>query len=158
NGHRSFITPGGQSAISLIYLSFLAAGDHVLVPESVYGPSRSVADGLLRRYGVAVDYYAPTIGAGIASLITERTTLVWCESPGSVTMEVQDVPAIAAAARSRGAVVALDNTWAAGVHFDAFGHDVDVSMQALTKYIGGHSDVLLASVTARNAALYQVLG
>jgi cysteine-S-conjugate beta-lyase len=156
-GYRTLITPGGQAALVLIYLAFLATGDHVLVPRSVYGPSRDFADNVLRRYGVDVDYYPALIGAGISELIKDNTRLVWCESPGSITMEVQDVPAIVESAHRRGALVAIDNTWAAGVLFDAFAHGVDVTMQALTKYVGGHSDLLLGSVTVRQNRLYERL-
>ncbi len=155
---RCFITPGGQAALVLVYLASLNTGDHVLVPESVYGPSRIFADRVLRRFGVEVEYYPPLEGAAIAARIRSNTRLVWCESPGSITMDVQDVPAIAAAAHARGAVVALDNTWAAGVLFNAFDHGVDVAVQALTKYVGGHSDLLLGSVTVRDENLYQRLG
>ncbi len=157
-GHRCFITPGGQSALVLVYLAFLNAGDHVLVPESVYGPSRAFADRVLCRFGVEVEYYGPLEGGAIDSRIRPNTRLLWCESPGSITMEVQDVAAIAAAAHARGVVVALDNTWAAGVLFKAFDHGVDIAVQALTKYVGGHSDVLLGSVTVRDRELYTRLG
>ena len=157
-GHRTLITPGGQSAISLIQLAFLKAGDHVLIPESVYGPSRSFSNRVLRKFGVEVTYYDPLIGGGIESLIQPNTKLIWCESPGSITMEVQDVPAIAAAAHAHNALVVLDNTWAAGVLFDAFAHGVDVTMQALTKYVGGHSDLLLGSITVNDPKLWQQLG
>lgn len=157
-GHHTFLTPGGQGAIALIYLAHTRAGDHVLVPDSVYGPNRGFARKILGRFGVAVDFYPPTIGADIASWIRPETRLVWCESPGSVTMEVQDVPAIAEAAHRHGAIVALDNTYAAGVYFDAFAHGADVTMQALTKYIGGHSDLLLGSVTVRDEAGYERVG
>ena len=102
--------------------------------------------------------YDPLIGAGIAGLIRENTALIWVESPGSVTMEIQDVPAIVAAARARQVPVALDNTYAAGVFFDAFAHGVDVSMQALTKYVGGHSDLLLGTVSVAGAAAYETIG
>jgi cysteine-S-conjugate beta-lyase len=155
---HTFITPGGQAAIALVYLAFAAAGAHVLVPESSYGPSRDLAEELLRRLGVDVDYYDPLAGAAIEASLRPETRLVWCESPGSVTMEVQDVPAIAAAARRRGAVVAVDNTYAAGVLFDALGHGADVSIQALTKYVGGHSDLLLGSVSTNSEACYEALG
>ncbi len=157
-GHRCFITPGGQSALVLVYLACLEAGAHVLVPDSVYGPSRAFADNVLRRYGVDVEYYPPLTGKDITSRIKNNTGLIWCESPGSITMEVQDVPSIVETAHTRGILVAVDNTWAAGVLFDAFHHGVDISIQAITKYIGGHSDVLLGSVTVRNEALYQRLG
>ena len=157
-GYRTFITPGGQGAIALINIAFLKAGDHVLVPESVYTPNRKFALAVLRRFGVEVTFYPPTIGAGIPALFRNNTRLVWCESPGSITMEVQDIPAIADATHRIGAMVALDNTWAAGVYFDAFAHGVDVTMQALTKYVGGHSDLLLGSITVRDEAAYKRLG
>jgi cysteine-S-conjugate beta-lyase len=157
-GHHSFITATGQLALTVTYLSFLGAGDHVLVPESVYGPSREFADHVLRRYGVAVEYYPPLLGAAIEARIREHTRLIWCESPGSNTLDVQDVPAIAAAARARGVTVALDNTWAAGVFFDAFAHGADVAVQSITKYIGGHSDLLLGSITLRDESHYRRVG
>jgi cysteine-S-conjugate beta-lyase len=157
-GLRTLITPGGQGAIALINLAFLEAGDHMLVPESIYTPNRKFAADVLRRFGVEVTFYPPTIGAGIESLFRKNTRLVWCESPGSITMEVQDVPAIVDAAHRVGAMVVLDNTWSAGVYFDAFAHGVDVTMQALTKYVGGHSDLLLGSITVRDKAAYKRLG
>ncbi len=156
-GYRTLITPGGQQAISFIDLTFLKSGDHILVPESIYGPNRNFSSRVLRRFGVEVTFYQPC-DTDIASLLRENTRLVWCESPGSITMEVQDVPAIVEAAHRVGARVALDNTWAAGVYFDAFAHGVDVTMQALTKYIGGHSDLLLGSITVRNEEAWQRLG
>ena len=157
-GYRTFLTPGGQSALAVINLALLRAGDHVLIPDSIYSPHRQLGEDLLGRLGVACDFYPPTIGGDIASLLQGRTRLVWCESPGSITMEVQDVPAIAEAAHGRGAKVALDNTYSAGVYFDAFAHGVDVTTQALTKYIGGHSDLLLGSVTVRDVADYERIG
>ena len=157
-GYRTFLTPGGQSALAVINLAFTSAGDHVLIPDSIYSPHRQLGDELLRRFGVTCDFYPPTIGGGIESLLRERTRLVWCESPGSITMEVQDVPAIAEVAHRHGAKVALDNTYSAGVYFDAFAHGVDITTQALTKYIGGHSDLLLGSVTVRDAPDYERVG
>ncbi len=156
--HESFIVPGGQAAIALIYLSYCDTGSHALVPHSAYGPNKAMAEGLMRRMGVEVEPYDPLIGSEITNLIRPNTTLIWCESPGSVTMEIQDVPAIVRAAHAKGVAVALDNTYAAGVLFDAFAHGVDVSMQALTKYVGGHSDLLLGSVSARDDAAYAKLG
>ncbi len=158
HGYRTLITPGGQGAISLINLAFLKAGDHVLLPESVYTPSRKFAAQVLKRFGVEVGFYAPEAGAGIAEQFRPNTRMVWCESPGSITMEVQDVPAIAEAAHRAGAMVVLDNTWSAGVYFDAFVHGVDVSMQALTKYVGGHSDLLLGAITVRDEEAWRRLG
>lgn len=157
-GYRTFITPGGQSALALIYFSFVNSGEHALVPDSIYGPNRRLAEDVLRRYNVEVTFYDPLIGSGIEALIKGNTRLIWCESPGSVTMEVQDVPAIAEVARRHSVTVALDNTYAAGVYFDAFKHGADVTMQALTKYVGGHSDLLLGSVTVKDEARYKVLG
>jgi cysteine-S-conjugate beta-lyase len=158
SGKHTILTPGGQNAISLINLALLQAGDHILIPASVYFPNRKLATTLLTRFGVSASYYDPMIGAGIASLIQQNTRLVWCESPGSITMEVQDLPAIVALAHARDVRVVLDNTWSAGILLDAFHHGVDITMQAVTKYIGGHSDLLLGSVTVRADALYQRLG
>ena len=157
-GFRTIVTPGGQSAISLIHLALLKTGDHVLLPESIYGPNRVFSNDVLRRFGVEVSYYPPDAGSNISSFLKPNSTLVWCESPGSITMEVQDVPAIAEAAHRHGALVVIDNTWAAGIYFDAFAHGVDVTMQALTKYVGGHSDLLLGSVTVRDPKIYERLG
>jgi cystathionine beta-lyase len=158
NGYRTIITPGGQSAISLVNLALLHAGDHILIPESIYGPNRKLAGTLLSRFGVEQSFYDPLAGEGIGAHLKPNTRLVWCESPGSITMEVQDVPAIVEAAHARGVLVAMDNTWAAGVYFDALGHGVDITLQALTKYVGGHSDLLLGSVTAREACTWKRLG
>jgi cystathionine beta-lyase len=158
SGKHTILTPGGQNAISLINLAFLQTGDHMLIPASVYFPNRKLATTLLARFGVTASYYDPMIGSGIASLIQQNTRLVWCESPGSITMEVQDLPAIVAAAHARDVRVVLDNTWSAGILLDAFQHGVDITMQAVTKYIGGHSDLLLGSVTVRDDSLHQKLG
>ena len=155
---ETFIVPGGQAAIALIYLAYCQAGSHALVPHSAYGPNKAIAEGLMRGLNVEVEPYDPMIGPGISDLIRKNTTLIWCESPGSVTMEIQDVPAIVKVARAKDVAVALDNTYAAGVMFDAFAHGVDVSMQALTKYVGGHSDLLLGSVSVRDDAAYTKLG
>ncbi len=158
SGKHTILTPGGQNAISLISFALLQTGDHILIPASVYYPNRKLATTLLSRFGIASNYYDPMIGAGIASLIQENTRLIWCESPGSITMEVQDLPAMVATAHARNVLVVLDNTWSAGILLDAFQHGVDITMQAVTKYIGGHSDVLLGSVTVREDALHQRLG
>jgi len=156
--HFSFVVPGGQAAIALIYLGFCKSGSHALVPSTAYGPNRELASGLLRDLGIEVQPYDPLIGPGIAELIRPNTALIWVESPGSVTMEIQDVPAIVAAAHERKVKVALDNTYSAGVLFDAFAHGVDISMQALTKYIGGHSDLLLGSVSVADHLSYESVG
>jgi cysteine-S-conjugate beta-lyase len=159
NGFRTLITPGGQGAISLIDLAFLKAGDHMLLPESVYTPNRKLSSRVMKRFGVEITFYPPTVTAAeLQPLFRENTRLVWCESPGSITMEVQDVPAIVEVAHRAGVLVALDNTWSAGVFFDAFAHGVDISMQALTKYVAGHSDLLLGAITVRDEKLYDQLG
>ena len=156
--HRTLIVPGGQAAIALVYFAYCTTGSHALVPYSAYGPNKEMAEGILRGLGIEVEAYDPMIGAGISGLIRPNTALIWCESPGSVTMEVQDVPAIVKAAHNKDVAVALDNTYAAGVMFDAFGHGVNVSIQALTKYVGGHSDLLLGSVSVRDAPAFKQMG
>ena len=150
--------PGGQAAIALVYFAYCVSGSHALVPHSAYGPNKEMAEGMLKGLGIDVEPYDPLIGADISSIIRENTALIWCESPGSVTMEVQDIPAIVKAAHDKGVAVALDNTYSAGVMFDAFAHGIDVSMQALTKYVGGHSDLLLGSVSARDEKAFESLG
>lgn len=152
------LAPGGQAALALVNLAFLGPGDHVLIPDSIYGPHRLVGDGLLRRFGVEAEYYDPLIGGDIAGLLRDETRLIWCESPGSVTMEVQDLPAIARAARGRDITIAIDNTYSAGVMYDAFGHGAHVALQALTKYLGGHSDILMGSISVTDEARYARLG
>jgi cystathionine beta-lyase len=155
---HTFIVPSGQSAIALIYLVYCRAGSHALMPESAYGNSREIADDLLKDLNVEVESYDPMTGAGIAKLIRPNTSLIWTESPGSITMEVQDIPAIVAAARPHKIPIAIDNTYAAGILFDAFAAGVDVSMQALTKYVGGHSDLLLGTVSVRDEAAMRTVG
>ena len=158
NARHTFIVPSGQSAIALIYLVYCRAGSHALMPESAYGNSREIADDLLAELDVEVESYDPMIGAGIAELIRPNTSLIWTESPGSITMEVQDIAAIVAAARPHKIPVAIDNTYAAGILFDAFAAGVDVSMQALTKYVGGHSDLLLGTVSVSGEAAMRQVG
>ncbi len=126
-------------------------GEHLLVPDSVYGPVRIACDGVLRAHGIETTYYDPNIGAAIAASIRPNTRLVYLESPGSLTFEVQDVPAIVAVARERGLPTAIDNTWATGYYFDAFAHGVDVSINAASKYAGGHSDLILGAIVANEA-------
>jgi cystathionine beta-lyase len=145
------LLPSGLAAISTALLAVLNAGDHLLVTDSVYQPTRKFCDGMLKRYGVTVTYYDPLIGAGIAALIQPNTRAVFVEAPGSLSFEIQDVPAIAAAAHAKGAVVLMDNTWATSLYFRAFEKGVDLSIQAATKYIGGHSDVMLGTVSANKA-------
>jgi cystathionine beta-lyase len=138
----------GLAAVTAALLSVLSAGDELLMSDSVYGPTRRFCDGFLKRCGVATRYYDPLVGAGISELIGERTRAIFLESPGSLTMEVQDVPAICAAAKGRGVATLLDNTWATPLYFPAIAAGIDLSILAGTKYIGGHADVMLGSVTA----------
>jgi cysteine-S-conjugate beta-lyase len=146
-GHSTLLAPSGLSAIATSLLAFVRAGDEVLVVDSVYRPARRFCDNVLKRLGVTVTYYDPLVGEGIGRLITDKTRVVFTESPGSQTFEVQDIPAIAKAAHAAGAVVILDNTWATPLYFKPFAHGADVSIQAATKYIGGHADIMLGSIT-----------
>lgn len=146
-GARTWLAPSGAAAIATTLLSFTKAGDHILVTDSAYLPTRKMCDGVLKRLGVETTYYDPTIGTGIAQLMRPNTTLVFTESPGSLTFEIQDIPAIAAAAHARGALVVTDNTWGTPLYFKPFSHGVDISIQAATKYIVGHADAMLGSIT-----------
>ncbi|MGQ4273000.1 cystathionine beta-lyase [Terrihabitans sp. B22-R8] len=148
----SVLTPSGLSAVTTGILAAVGAGDHLLMADSVYHPTRHFCDGLLKRLGVETTYYDPLVGAGIADLIRPNTKAVFTESPGSLTFEMQDIPAIAKAAHTAGALVLMDNTWATPLLFDALGHGVDISIQAGTKYVSGHSDVLIGSVSANAKA------
>jgi cysteine-S-conjugate beta-lyase len=146
-GARTWLAPSGAAAIATALLSFTKAGDHILVADTVYQPTRKICDGPLTRFGVETTYYDPTIGAGIAQLMRPSTALVYAESPGSLTFEVQDIPAIAAAAHEAGALLAIDNTWASPLYFKPFAHGADISIQAGTKYIVGHADAMLGAIT-----------
>ncbi len=151
-GVRSVAVCSGKTAVITALTAFLKSGDHLLMVDSAYGPTRGAARGLLARFGIETTFYDPCIGAGIADLIQPNTRVVYMESPGSLTFEVQDVPAIAAAAHARGCTAILDNTWASPLFFRPFEHGVDVSVQAATKYISGHSDAMLGVVTTTEAA------
>lgn len=147
----TLLYPSGVAAISAGLLSLLAPGDHLLMVDSVYEPTRLFCDGMLARYGVTTTFYDPLAGAGIADLIKPETRLIFLESPGSLTFEVQDIPAIVAVARERGVLTMLDNTWATPLLFPALAHGVDVTMMSLTKYVGGHSDAMMGALTATKA-------
>jgi cystathionine beta-lyase len=151
-GTRCQVVSTGLAAVTVPLLAYVKSGDHVLMPDSVYGPARSFCDSFLSKMGVATSYYDPCIdAAGIEALFRAETTVLYLESPGSHSFEMQDVPALAAVGRRRGATVMLDNTW--GIHhFQPFRHGVHVSIQALTKYVVGHSDVLLGSITVASEA------
>ena len=147
-GARCVAVPSGLNAIATAILAVCGAGDHLLMTDSCYGPTRHFCDKTLKRFGIETQYYDPLIGDGIASLFRPNTRAIYCESPGSLTFEVQDVPAIAAAAHTRGISVLLDNTWATPVFFRALDHGVDLSIMSGTKYIGGHADVMVGTITA----------
>lgn len=144
-------TSSGLAAIHIALSAFLGQGDHVLMTDSVYGPTRKLCDGLLRRQGVETTYYDPGIGAGIDALLRPNTRVVYVESPGSLSFEVQDIPAIAEVAHRHGAVVIMDNTWATPLLFPALAHGVDVCVHAATKYIVGHADAMLGVLTCTAA-------
>ena len=140
--------PSGTAAITNAIISFVKTGDNILMVDSAYEPTRDYCDKILLKMGVTTTYYDPLIGKGIEALIQDNTTIIFLESPGSITMEVQDVPGIAEVAHKHDCVVMLDNTWGAGINFRPFDYGVDVSIQAATKYIVGHSDVMLGTATA----------
>lgn len=146
-GAGAVICPSGLSAVTTAIMAFVNQGDHVLMVDCVYGPARNFANRILPRYGVSTSFFDPAIGGDIAGLIQDNTKVVYLEAPGSQTFEMQDVPAIAAAARKRGCTVMIDNTWATGLLFKPFAHGCDVSIHAATKYIVGHSDVMMGAVT-----------
>jgi len=152
-GSGCVLAPSGLAAITLPLLALLGPGDHLLLPDSVYGPTRKFADTVLAPWGVAVEYYRPGPEDDLTPRLGPATRVVFTESPGSHTFEIQDIPAIARAAHGRGATVVMDNTWSAGWCFDALAHGVDVSVQAGTKYIVGHADALMGTVTARDPDL-----
>ncbi len=151
-GYRSMLYPSGLAACACALVAYVKAGDHVLISDSAYGPMRRAGWRFLRRFGVEVQFYDPLTGAGIAALMRPNTTAVVVEAPGSLTFEMQDIPAIAAVAHQHGATVIMDNTWATPLYFKPFEHGVDVSIHAATKYIVGHSDAMLGVVTTTREA------
>ena len=150
-GHAALAVPSGLAAITLALLAVTRAGDHVLVTDSVYGPTRRFCDHELARFGIEVSYYDPLAGEAIESDMRTNTRVVFVESPGSLSFEVQDVPAIAAAAHRQGALFLMDNTWGTPLGFPSFARGVDLSVHAATKYIGGHSDVLNGLIVCNEA-------
>ena len=147
----TLLYPSGVAAISAGLLALLSPGDHLLMVDSAYEPTRAFCNGMLARLGVETTYYDPLVGARIAELIRPETKLIFLESPGSLTFEVQDIPAITRIARERGVLTMLDNTWATPLLFPAIAHGIDVTMMSLTKYVGGHSDAMMGSLTATRA-------
>lgn len=154
-GFNTVLFPSGLAAVAYAFLPFIEPGDHVLVPSNVYDPVNTLANGLLKRMNVAVEQYDPLIGAGIAAQMKPNTKMVWVETPGSITMEVSDLPAIASAAHAAGALVAIDNTYSAGWYLRAFELGADISVHALTKYPAGHSDLVMGSITTRDEATWR---
>lgn len=152
-GAWTFLSPSGQAANALAVLPFLAAGDHVLIADTAYPPMRDLAETDLRRLGVAVEFFDPLSPQDVAGKMRDTTRIVWCESPGSTTMEVMDLPRIAEIAHARGALVGVDNTWATPLNFKPLLHGADIVTEALTKFVSGHSDVLMGSITVRDEAL-----
>lgn len=150
---RAFLVPSGQAANALAILPFVASGDHVLLADTVYPPMRDFAQTDLARLGVTVDFFDPTDPADVQRRLTPATRIVWCESPGSTTMEVMDLPAVAAIAHAAGALVGVDNTWATPINLKPLTLGADIVTEALTKYVSGHSDVIMGSISVRDAGL-----
>jgi cystathionine beta-lyase len=153
---RALVAPSGVNAISTVLMAFAEPGAHFLVTDSSYGPTRKFCEHTLRKFGIETTYYDPTLGAGIESLIRPETRLIWMESPGSQTFEVQDVAAITEAARRHGITTVIDNTWSGGYFFQPITQGVDISIQAGTKYISGHSDLMLGTIACQ-APVYERL-
>ena len=146
-GYNTFVTSSGAAAINTALIAFLKQGDHMLLVDNVYSSTRGFADKFLKKLGVETTYFDPHIGAGISKLIKKNTKVIFMESPGSQTFEIQDVPAICKIAKKHDIVTILDNSWASGIYFKPFDHGVDISVMALTKYINGHSDIMMGSIT-----------
>ena len=157
DGKYCLLAPSGLAAIAMVDFAFLKLGDDVLLPDNVYNPNRELGKWLAQDFGISARYYDPMIGAGIGALILPNTTLIWTEAPGSVSMEVPDLPAICQAAHDKGVLVALDNTWSAGLALRGFDLGVDIIMQALTKYQSGGSDVLMGALITRDRQLHERL-
>lgn len=156
-GLRTVLVSSGQAAITIVFLSVLMPGDTVLIPDSAYPPVAGFCESYLKPRGISYRVYHPMIGARIADLIDDSVKLIWTESPGSTTMEIQDIPAIVAAAKARGVLTGCDNTWATPLYFKPLAHDMDFSSMALTKYAGGHSDLLMGSIAIKDMTLHKKL-
>lgn len=153
-GAGAVVASSGLAACTMSILPFVSAGDHILVTDSVYGPTRHFCDVVLRRFGVETSYFSPTMGAEIETLIKANTRLIFLEAPGSLTFEMQDIPAITEVAQRHGCVTLMDNTWATSLYFKPLQHGVDIAIQAATKYISGHSDMIMGVACARTPELY----
>ena len=147
NGYNTFVTASGAAAINTALVAFLKQGDHMLLVDNTYSPTRSFADKFLKKLGVETTYYDPAIGEDIKKLIKKNTKVIFMESPGSLSFEMQDVPAICKVAKKMGVTTILDNSWASGIYYKPLDHGVDVSVMAITKYINGHSDVMMGAIT-----------
>ena len=156
-GHGTIVTTSGLSAISVTLGALVSAGDHILISDSVYGPTRTFCNQVLSRYGVTTEYYSPDIGDAIAELIQKNTRLVFMEAPGSLTFEMQDIPGITRAAKEKDVLTVMDNTWATPVFFRPLEHGVDISIQAGTKYIAGHSDLVIGMVTSARETTHKMM-
>jgi len=156
-GYNAIATPSGLSAITTAILGFLKSGDHVLVVDTLYPPARHFCDHILVKMGIEVEYYDPLIGSGIVDIIKDNTAVIYMESPGSATFEIQDVPAVVKVAKEHGIVTMLDNSWSSGVLFKPLTHGVDVSILSCTKYIVGHSDAMLGAAVAADEKIYRRL-
>ncbi|ASP73801.1 cystathionine beta-lyase (plasmid) [Sinorhizobium meliloti] len=154
-GLRTVLVPSGQAAITIVFLAVLLPGDSVLIPDTAYPPVAGFCENYLKPRGISYRIYDPMIGGAIAGLIDPTVKLIWTESPGSTTMEVQDIPAIVAVAKSRGVLTGCDNTWATPLYFKPLAHEIDFSSMALTKYVGGHSDLLMGSIAVKDIDLYR---
>lgn len=148
-GYNAFVTSSGAAAINTALVAFLKQGDHMLLVDNVYSPTRSFADKFLKKLGIETTYYDPLIGEDIKKLIKKNTKVIFLESPGSLTFEVQDVAAICKVAKKHGVVTIIDNSWASGIYFKPLEHGADVIVTALTKYINGHSDVMMGAITVQ---------
>ncbi|MCE3255320.1 MAG: metC [Rickettsiaceae bacterium] len=147
NGYNTFVTSSGAAAINTALVAFLKQGDHMLLVDNTYSPTRGFADKFLKKMGVETTYYNPTIGEDIKKLIKKNTKVIFMESPGSLSFEVQDVPTICKIAKKHNIVTILDNSWASGIYYKPLDHGVDISVMAVTKYINGHSDVIMGAIT-----------
>ena len=154
--HGTVLAPSGLAAIAMTLSALLETGDHILITDSTYAPTRNFATKILAKLGIEAEYYDPNIGAGIAALIRANTRLIWTESPGSQTFEVQDMPAIVGAAHAADVLVAMDNTWSGGYFYKPLAHGVDISDQAATKYIVGHCDVMMGTIACSEATYERV--
>mgnify|MGYP002840451523 FL=1 len=156
SGAGTILNPSGLQAITMAFMAFVEPGDHILVTDNTYAPCRSFCDNFLSRFGVTTEYYDPLIGEGVKDLLRQNTKLIWTESPGSQTFEMQDIPVIADIARQAGVISMIDNTWSSGYFFKAIQNGIDISIHASTKYISGHSDVMMGAIICNEATYEKV--